>query len=377
MDKKVKALGKEEIGQENSKFHLTTPALILDLDAMEENIALMAQLAREKNVKLRPHCKSHKSVQIAKLQMKAGAVGISCATIGEAEVMVEAQIPGVLITSQVVQESKVVRLIALHQKAQDLMVVVDHLDNVEMLAKANEGNRPLQVLIDYDIGQNRTGVKSHEEAVRLAHKIFQYRFLKLVGIQAYGGHFQHIADYQERKKQIQGQNEKIRELVIEVQKLVPYYLIMTGGGTGTFDIDRHEGVYTELQVGSYLFMDVEYSDVALFSDGNNRFKPSLFVLATVISSHQSEVIVDAGLKAFATDGPLPRVVAGALGTYEFKGDEHGKVKIVEGSRVPSLGHTLEFLTPHCDPTVNLYDFYHCVRGNKLVDIWPIEARGLH
>lgn len=377
MDKRVKSLGKEKIGQDNSKSRLSTPALILDLNVVEENITLMARLAREKNVKLRPHCKSHKSVQIAQLQIKAGAVGISSATIGEAEVMVKAGIPGVLITSPIVPEDKINRLIALNRKAQDLMVVVDHPDNIEKLAYANAGHRSLQVLIDWDIGQGRTGVKSFEKALHLAQKIFEHPCLKFVGIQAYGGQFQHISDYQERKRVIQVENEKMREWIFLLQKQVPYQLIVTGGGTGTFDIDRQETVYTELQVGSYLFMDVEYFEIALFPDRDNRFKPSLFVLSTVISLHPDAVIVDAGLKAFATDGPLPKVVSGTHGSYEFKGDEHGKVKIEEGSPVPSLGHTLEFLTPHCDPTVNLYDFYHCVRGNTLVDIWPIDARGLH
>jgi 3-hydroxy-D-aspartate aldolase len=371
--KNQSTLSTETIGQENSRFNIPTPALVLDLDAMEDNIARMSERAREKGVYLRPHCKSHKSVNIAALQIEAGAIGISCATIGEAEVMARGGIPGILITSPLISPDKIARLIALH-KVQDIMIVVDHPRHVEELARANP-YRPLPVLIDFDIGQNRTGVKSVEEALALARLIEKSPALRLVGLQAYGGHFQHIQNYEERKRAIRVQNERIEELRGHLQQFCPTSLIVTGGGTGTSDIDLNEGVYTELQVGSYLFMDVEYSDVELLPHGS-PFKPSLFVLSTVISSHLNKTIVDAGLKAFATDGPKPRVFSGVSSpaTYEFRGDEHGQV--FTDSSLP-LGHLVHFLTPHCDPTVNLYDYYYCVRGNKWVDIWPIEARGLH
>ncbi len=377
MDKSITVLGQEYLKQENSRFKIPTPALILDLDALEDNIHRMSSRAKEKGIHLRPHCKSHKSVNVAQLQMKAGALGVSCATIGEAEVMARGGISGILITSPIVSPGKIVRLIALHEQASDILIVVDNVRNIEDLAKANsQSQTPIRVLIDFDIGQNRTGVKSIEEALALADLILANPTLQLVGFQAYGGHFQHIANYQDRLKAVRCQNEKIKELRDQLQKMTPLPLIITGGGTGTSDIDLKEGVYTEVQVGSYLFMDVEYSDVELQPEGGSPFKPSLFVLTTVISSHPNKTIVDAGLKSFATDGPKPRVFSGTSShfSYEFRGDEHGQV--LSQDPLP-IGHVLEFLTPHCDPTVNLYDYYHCVRGNTLVDIWPIEARGLH
>lgn len=376
MEKSVPVLGQELIGQENSRFALPTPALVLDLDAMEENIAVMRERANKKGMALRPHCKSHKSIKIAELQVKAGALGVSCATMGEAETMAHGGIPGLLITSPVVSPNKIERLIALH-KDHDVMVVVDNPLNVEELARANTVGKPLRVLIDFDIGQNRTGVQSLEEALALFRVIKEHPTLTLAGIQAYGGHFQHIASYEERRNGIRAQNERILELKNHLQKLTSNHLMITGGGTGSADIDLNEHVYTELQVGSYLFMDAEYSDVELMEKGGSPFKPSLFVLSTVVSSHPNKTIVDAGLKAFATENYKPRIFSGAakdLG-FEFRGDEHGQILTV-GDPLP-IGHVVEFLTSHCDPTVNLYDFYYCVRGSTLVDIWPIDARGLH
>lgn len=365
----------ECIRLENVRLNIPTPALILDLDAFEANIHCMSILAKDKSIHLRPHCKSHKSIKIAQLQVDAGALGVSCATIGEAEVMAQGKIPGILITSPVVSSGKIARLMALHQRSPDIMVVVDNPRNIEDLAEANTSSIPLRVLIDFDIGQNRTGAQSHEEALALASLVLQKPTLQLVGLQAYGGHFQHIGNYEERLKAIQVQNERIKRLRDELQEKIASPLIITGGGTGSSDIDLKEGVYTELQVGSYLFMDVEYSEVELQPDGVSPFKPSLFVLSTVVSSHPNKTIVDAGLKAFATDGPKPRVFLGASrdASYAYRGDEHGQI---HGDSLP-IGSVVEFLTPHCDPTVNLYNYYHCVRGNTLVDIWPIEARGLH
>ena len=373
-----KTLGSKLIGKDKSRFKIPTPALVLDLNALEYNIKQGAALAKEHGLLLRPHCKGHKSVRIAKLQKEDGAVGISCATIGEAEVMAKERLTGILITSPIVPAQKIARLIALHRKNPDVMVVVDNIENVKNLARANSrGKTPLQLLIDYDIGQKRTGTKTIDEALDLANQIQKYSSLKLAGIQAYGGHIQHIADYRQRQSTIQEANKTIRELRDRLAREAQHTLIVTGGGTGSFDIDLKDRVYSELQIGSYLFMDVEYSHVMLTPDSSSPFKPSLFVLTSVISSNHHAAIVDAGLKAFATDGPKPTVYSGVPSEtkYQFMGDEHGKL-IDHGSQLP-LGHVVECLTPHCDPTVNLYDFYYCVREDVLVDIWPIEARGMH
>lgn len=380
MNKTLHPLGYDLICKKNSRFEIPTPALILDLDLMEKNLKVAALKANEKHIHLRPHCKGHKSISIAKLQMSAGAVGISCATLGEAEVMASANIAGILITSPVVPSSKIERLIALNQKAENLMVVVDHLQNIEALARANENSgKNLKILIDFDIGQQRTGAKTIAEAMTLVQGINKAASLTLVGLQAYGGHFQHIAHYSERKKLIHIQNDLIKELSIQIQSQVSTPLIVTGGGTGSFDIDLQAAVYTELQIGSYIFMDVQYQAVELIKENENSFLPSLFVMSSVVSTHPLFAIVDAGLKSFATDGPKPVLLSKTCSrcSYQFMGDEHGKLTFSEKNHSLSLGHVLEFIVPHCDPTVNLYDFYHCVRGDTLVDIWSVDARGLH
>lgn len=372
-------IDKDLIGKKGSRFEIATPALILDLDALEQNILVMAQLARKYNVKLRPHCKSHKSVYIASLQKEAGAIGISCATLGEAEEMIKGKIEGVLITSPIVLPRKISQLIELNKTAENLMVVVDSVENVQVLARANAKNdKPLQVLIDFDVGQQRTGVKNMDAALFLAEEIKQHRSLKYIGIQAYAGHLQHIADYEERQKLMSEQNKRIRELCQALEEASMKPSIITGGGTGTFDIDCKAGLFTELQVGSYLFMDVEYNEVSFQRDTACPFTPSLFVATSIISDNENTFITDGGLKAFATDGPNPKVFSGAPRetVYQFMGDEHGKLGLPEGSKL-FLGDRLECLTPHCDPTINLYDTYHCVRGDTLENIWPVNARGMH
>lgn len=378
MNKHISPLGSDLLNRKNSREKIPTPALILDLDQMERNLSLAVELAKNKKMKLRPHCKSHKSKKIAEMQVEKGALGISCATLGEAEAMADESIFGILITSPIVSESKIARLIALNQKAKGLMVVVDHLQNVESLSQSNRNQLPLQVLIDFDIGQKRTGVKSVEEAIALFHKIENSPALAFAGVQAYGGHFQHVISYSERRKMIQEQNKRIRELQNALQNKTKKPFIVTGGGTGTFDIDLDEDVYTELQIGSYLFMDVEYEEVEM-SKERAPFLPALFVNACVVSTNPDYAVVDAGLKAFATDGPKPLLFSGLSekSSYQFMGDEHGKICYTHSKLEIPLGVVLEFIVPHCDPTVNLYDFYHCVRENTLVDIWPIDARGSH
>ncbi len=372
-------LDKELIGVKGSRHKLSTPALLLDLDALEQNILAMAEFSLKTHVKLRPHCKSHKCVKIARLQIEAGALGISCATIGEAEEMAKGGIQGILITSPITHPSKIERLIRLHENSQDLMVVSDSIENINILSKANAKSRhPLQILVDFDVGQKRTGAPSVLSAIQITKTISEHPSLRYKGIQAYAGHLQHIADYKERSRLMQEQGKRIQELCHELEKISMKPEIITGGGTGTFHIDAKEKIFTELQTGSYIFLDVQYKNITLQPDTDPLFRPSLFVLTSIISMRENTYITDGGLKAFATDGPSPQVFAGApLDTpYEFMGDEHGKLGPCLDNTL-RVGDMLECLTPHCDPTVNLYDAYSCVRGNVLEDIWRIEGRGKH
>ena len=366
------------IGQSGSRLQLATPALIVDLDRLEENIARMASFCEAQNISLRPHAKSHKSVEICRRQIAAGAVGICCATLGEAEVMAAAGFANVLITSPVAGDAKISRLAVLATGASGLIAVSDHPDNVAALNQAAEAvNVPFKVLVDLDIGHRRTGVTTVDTAVDLARRIEAASNLEFAGVQAYGGHLQHVPDFSVRTAAAGEASRRLRDVVegLDAAGLAP--AIVTGAGTGTYEIDTKLGLYTELQAGSYIFMDVEYADEALWPDGGRPFESALFVQTTVVSAnHPGQATTDAGLKAFATDGPLPLIARGAPdgAAYSFTGDEFGCVALPPGGEL-ALGSVVECMAPHCDPTVNLHDYYHCVRGDTLVDIWRIDARG--
>jgi D-serine deaminase-like pyridoxal phosphate-dependent protein len=365
------------VGQLGSRHQLSTPALVLDLDRLERNIGHMAAVCRDHGVMLRPHAKTHKSVNIAKLQMEAGAVGICCATLGEAETMVASAIPGVLITSPVVTSPKIERLIELNRLAEDLMVVADHPANVAALATAAaEAGTLLRVLVDFDTGMHRTGVSTVAAGVALARQVQGHDSLDFAGVQAYYGHLQHVEDFDTRAQLAATQYRTLQEFIDQLEDVGMPPSICTGAGTGTHAIDAC-GPFSELQAGSYIFMDVEYEAVDLEGDGGGPFAPALFVATTVVSCNAAGfVTTDGGLKRFATDGPKPRPAHGAPAgsSYEFLGDEHGMLILPQEARL-GLGAVIECLTPHCDPTVNLYDHYHIVRNDKLVAIWPVDARG--
>ena len=377
------ALGPNQslIDERASRARLITPALMLDLDAMERNIAAMAAYAAEQGIAVRPHAKTHKSVQIARRQLDAGALGICCATLGEAEALAAGGIDGLLITSPVVAPAKVARLMALRQDNESLMVSLDDMGNLRALEGAAQASAcVLDVVIDVDVGLHRTGARDAASAVALAEAADASASLRFRGLQGYAGHVQHIEDFGDRRATSHGDLAPLRDArdrLVERGIAVP---IVSGAGTGTHDIDTEIGLMTELQVGSYAVMDVEYLDVQARGGGDWRFEPALFVRATVVSaSHDGSATMDAGLKCFATDGPLPRFHTGVpIGAhYKFFGDEHGCIVFASANERLAIGAALECIVPHCDPTVNLYDHYHCVRGDTLVDIWPIEARGRH
>lgn len=368
------------IGVAGSRNRLDTPALVLDRAALMRNIAKMATTAARHGVGLRPHVKSHKSARIAQMQIDAGALGVSCATLGEAEAMVEAGVPGVLITSPVVSSNKLRRLVELAEKAgpRQLMVVVDDARNVaELAVLAARLAYPLDVLIDYHSGYHRTGVVDENAALALARAINDTGSLRLRGLQAYGGHLQHIEGRERRNTAAAQLSHTVARLVAALESAGMPVEIVTGVGTGTHEADAAAGVFTEMQPGSYVFMDAEYAQVLAEDGQDTPFETALFVQSTVVSTQADAwVTVDAGTKSFATDSGVPVVARGVNGpsSYAFFGDEHGKL-IVASEHRPSLGAHIEFVTPHCDPTVNLYDRYHVVEGEVLVDIWPIEARG--
>ncbi|WP_188236478.1 DSD1 family PLP-dependent enzyme [Sphingopyxis sp. LK2115] len=367
------------IGRQGSRADLNTPVLILDQGALDRNIARMAALTKAAGVALRPHAKTHKSIAIARRQLDAGAVGVCCAKIGEAEVLAGGGITGILITSPVAAPAAIARLATLAGRAEGLMAVVDHPAVAARLdaALAAEGAR-LDVIIDIDPGIARTGVASAESAVALARTIEALPTLTYCGVQFYCGSQQHIESYAERRAAIIERTDYLRDVIAALAAAGFAPSIVTGSGTGTHRIDLDLGVFTELQAGSYVFMDKQYLDCELAEGEAAPFEVALAVDARVVSAnHGGLVTIDAGFKSLSTDGGVAVVRRGAPETafFAFMGDEHAALI------APGIGDTLRpgdpvsLTVPHCDPTVNLYDHYHVVAGDTLIDIWPVSARG--
>jgi D-serine deaminase-like pyridoxal phosphate-dependent protein len=354
-----------------------TPSLILDVDQLDANIATMFRRARNLGVALRPHAKVHKCVEIARRLAKAGALGACCATVGEAEAMTAGGISGLLVTSPMATPNMIGRIRQLLLRGADLMLAVDHPATVDSLAEMAAGvGTQLPLVVEIDVGVGRTGCADIEAAVALARHIAARASLRFAGVQAYWGNLQQVMPFEERTRRVHVQAERLRGLLAALAEAGHPAGIVTGGGTGTHAIDASLGLFTELQPGSFLFLDSCYGSVPLDTDGN-PFEASLFVAASVVSANvPGRAIVNAGLKAFATDSGLPAPRRGAPqgATYRFMGDEHGRVEY-SGSGGLDIGDTVEFLVSHCDPTVNLYSCYTIVKGERVVDTWPICARG--
>jgi 3-hydroxy-D-aspartate aldolase len=367
------------IGRRSSRSELNTPVLVVELDSLKENIARMARFAEGKGLGLRPHTKTHKSVHIAELQREAGAVGFCCAKLGEAEVLADQGLNvGLLLTSPVVSVPGIKRLVELNRQTEGLMCVADNPKNVRDLGEAaKESGKNLNVLIDIDPGIHRTGVTSPEKAVKLLDDVRQVKSLSYVGVQFYCGVQQHIASYSERKAAMCERAVYLRSILSALTAAGTRPAIVTGGGTGTHRIDADLDLFTELQVGSYIFMDSQYLDCDIMGDGTPTFETSLMVETSVISANSPGLVtLDCGCKTLSTDGSLPRVISGAPrdARFVFIGDEHGAL-ILGDHQPPHIGDRIVMTTPHCDPTVNLYDFYHVIQGDTLTAIWPVSGRG--
>jgi 3-hydroxy-D-aspartate aldolase len=368
------------IGVPGSRQLLSTPALVVDLDLLETNIASMAAHARTHGYALRPVAKIHKSSEIARRQAAAGAVGTCCATLAEAEVMVEAGIAGVLLFTSVVTPAKIERLASLNTRASGLLVAVDNERNVADLAEAaRRSGRPLELLADVDVGGGRTGVSTLDRALALARQIESSDDLRFAGIQGYNGDHQAMAAFGERRRLEIAVLDKLARFVeaLDAAGLRPE--IVSGGGTGSHDIDHELGVLTDVQVGTYIFMDVYYRDTVLRRDDPHPFSHSLTVRGTVISNAQDGfAITDVGAKEI--DGihqnGFPIISSGAPpdARYSIVGDDMGRVDLSGSAARLEIGRAVEVIPPHCYQTVIMYPYYHCVRGDTLVDIWPLDAR---
>lgn len=354
---------------------ITGPALVLCRKAFLENIEEMQRRCDKAGVRLRPHAKTHKSAKIAQNQVDAGAVGICCATAHEALILGGLGIQNILLTAPVVEIRKI-QALALLSKKIDLAVVVDSPLQIDAWAAAIDAVKAqVKVLIDVDVGMGRTGARG-ETIVDLAARVNEAAPLDYLGVQAYSGHVQHIARFSDRRDAYGRQMAQLRDALEMLQRQDLHAQVVSGGGTGTMEVDCEQRLLTELQCGSYIFMDVQYSDVELSGTGPNPFKPSLFVRTHVISANVSgQATVSAGFKSLSTDGPPPRVRDEPTAIYEFFGDEYGCVKGLPRSRMLE-GKSFDLIVPHCDTTVNLHQFYHVVQDDTLTNVWMIDARGV-
>ncbi len=362
---------------------IDTPALVIDLDAMEKNLAAMAAFARQRGVRLRPHAKMHKSATIARLQIAAGAVGVCVQKTSEAEALAEAGIDNLYISNEVIDPAKLARVAALARRA-TLAIAVDSAEGVERLAAAAAAaGSTIDVFVEIDVGQGRCGAPA-AAAGQLARHVVSHAppegGLRFAGIQAYHGGAQHLRGTAEREAASLHAASLARAAQASIGAAGIACPLITGAGTGTFAFDAASGVWGELQAGSYLFMDRDYADNTAAA-GALRFEHALFVKSQVISRGAAHAVIDAGHKSHALDSGPPLVWQREL-AWANGGDEHGLLRPREdatSTSLPALGDTVWLVPGHCDPTVNLHDRYVVVRGGLsagvVAAVWPIEARG--
>ncbi|MDR5782154.1 DSD1 family PLP-dependent enzyme [Caballeronia sp. LZ065] len=363
---------------------VATPSLLLDLEAFEANLAAMAAFAAHHDVALRPHAKAHKSSEIAKRQIEAGAVGVCCQKLSEAYPFAAAGIRSIHVSNEFAGADKLAMAVELASHVQ-LSVCVDALPQVQALGHAAaEAGVTIDVLPEVDAGQQRCGVTGEDALLELVDAIAAQRALRFAGIQAYHGGIQHVADWNARRTAAGRAADSAAGYVRALDARGVRCGVVTGGGTGTVEFDAASGVFTELQPGSYLFMDGDYGGIGW--EGALQWRHSLFVLSTVMSATRPGMAVcDVGLKGLAVDSGLPRSVHWLDGrsapvlSYIAANDEHGMLHAKDHPNDdfgPLVGERLLLPPGHCDPSVNLYDEYVCYRGGRVVDLWPIDARGL-
>lgn len=358
-----------------------TPALVIDLDGFERNLRRMAEVTKAAGVRLRPHAKTHKSGIIAHRQMALGAVGVCCQKVSEAEILVAEGIHDVLVSNEIAGRDKIERLAALARQAR-IGVCVDDIDNVaEIAAAAQRFDVTLSVLIEIDVGGNRCGVAPGESVLRIAAAIQRTNALRFAGLQAYHGAAQHLRTYEERNDAIGRTIELTRRTIDGLAREGLACEIVGGAGTGTFALEAGSSVFNEIQAGSYIFMDADYARNRN-ADGTafDSFEHALFILTTVMSRPNDErAVVDAGHKSAAVDSGPPEPWNRPGIVYRRPSDEHG-VLLSEGGELPRRGDKILLVPGHCDPTVNLHDWYVGIRGLGGPDphvetLWPISARG--
>ena len=356
---------------------IDTPALVIDLDAFEYNLDHMAALLAPTGAKLRAHAKTHKSPVIALQQIARGAVGQCVQKVAEAEILAWGGVKDILVSNEVVGAAKLARLVALARIAKVAVCVDDPAQVVAIEAAAEAAGARISVLVEIDIGAARCGVPPGPEAVALARQIAASRHLIFGGLQAYQGSAQHRRGVEERRKLIDLAIDGSRRTVEQLRQQGLDCPIVGGGGTGTFEIEAASGVYTEIQAGSYAFMDADYArNLDAGGAPVSTFRHSLFVLATVMSAPRHGLaVLDAGHKAVSIDSGMPTLWQRPDIRYVSASDEHGKLEYGPETSAVKLGERLRLVPGHCDPTVDRFDWYVGVRGGRVECLWPVAARG--
>ncbi len=364
-------------GTEIAEFD--TPVLVVDLDAVQRNIEKMAAEAKKAGLALRPHSKTHKSPIFARRQIAAGAVGVCCQKVGEAEVMANGGVADILVTNEIVGRIKLARLAGLARLA-TIRTVADSAEAVGWLGKAARSvGTTIGVLVDCDIGHARTGVPDPRAAAELGKIVAHTDGLRFDGLQAYHGSIQHTEGWQARRTAAETANARLQEFRGAFAEARLACAIVSGAGTGTFQFQPTSAGYTEWQCGTYIFMDKEYRDAKGEDGGPYRtFEQALTVLASVVSvAGENHCVVDAGYKSMSVDGGDPEVQGLPGWTFGFAGDEHGRLRRTgaDPAARPKLGEKVHLVPGHGDTTINLHNDYYVVSGGRLVGVWPVAARG--
>ena len=363
-----------------SKWDLDTPCLCVDLDRLDRNLDRMQTTVARNGIASRPHAKTHKCPAIARLQLATGSVGICTAKISEAEVMFEHGIEQILMTTVNVTPRKIRRAMRLRKRHESFTQAVDTAANArDLSAAATEAGVVADIVVDIDPGGHRTGITAGAPALELAQLVDTLPGLRLRGLLCYDGGAQHVTGFADRRRRALGSLEAAAETAVQMTRAGLDTGIFSGGGTGTYNIDHETSGLTDVQVGSYVFMDAQYLGIGGAEDPEvyTDFETALTVLTTVLNAqYAGRATTDAGAKANTINRPWP-VIAGETGmTYTAGSDEFGTIRYeANASRVYAVGDKLELIVSHCDPVVNLYDQLYGVRGDTVEVVWPIAGRG--
>ena len=370
-----------EMQEDVEKWELDTPCLCVDLDLLEANIATMEATVRRNGIASRPHAKTHKTPVIAQMQLDNGAVGICTAKVSEAEAMFQNGIDEILMTTTNVTPTKIRRAMNLRQANSRFIQATDSPENARLLsAAATAMGFVADVVVDVDPGGHRTGITPGQPALELAQLIDQLPGLNLRGLLCYDGGSQHVIGFDERKTQTLQRLVAATETYDLFNQSGLSTEIFSGGGTGTYNIDHETRGLTDVQVGSYVFMDAQYIDIGGETDDEvySDFGASLTILTTVLNDqYEGRVTTDAGAKACTINRPWARVKGETGMSYTSGSDEFGTLRYEDNaSRAYKVGDKLELIVSHCDPVVNLYNQMYAIRNDRVEAVWQIAARGL-